>query len=109
MAVKIHGDLDHALQLLPPFRRGRSLDVATCRTRARRVRTARGLDEDVASRHAAFLHDMLNRKLRIAARVEFTNDRTFQERSPWLDESANNEPETAEFLSMANHQRRRSH
>lgn len=96
--MKVYGDLDQTFQLLLTLRRGRGLDVATCRTSPRRVCTADGLDEDIASRHAAFLHDMLNRQLGAAARIEFTDDRTFQERSPCAVESANNRPARAKFL-----------
>ncbi|MCK1477831.1 hypothetical protein IVB27_24260 [Bradyrhizobium sp. 197] len=96
--MKIHGDFDQTSQLLVPLRRGRRLDVSTGRMCPCRVRVAGGLDEDVASLHAAFLHDMLNRKLSAAARFEFSNDRTFQVRAPWLDESANNRPARTRFL-----------
>jgi len=82
IAVKIDGNLDQAFQLLPPLRCGRCLDVRTCRACSHGVRSAGRLDEDVASRHAAFLHDMLNRKLGAAARVEFSNDGAFQGCSP---------------------------
>src|SRR4051812_43410889 len=82
-----------------PLRRRRGLGVRTGRACPRRVRATGGLDEDVASRHAAFLHDMLDRKLGATARVEFTDDRTFQGRPPWLDQSANNRPARARFLN----------
>lgn len=59
------------------------------------------LDEDVAARHAALLHDVLDRKLGAAACVEFTDDGTFQMRSPWLDESANNRRAEARFLKRS--------
>ncbi|MGY4332943.1 hypothetical protein ACVWWG_007360 [Bradyrhizobium sp. LB7.2] len=81
-----------------PRRRRRGFDVSTGRKCPYRVRAAGGLDEDVGSRHAAFLHDMLDRKLSAAARLEFSNDRTFQWRAPRLDENANNRPARARFL-----------
>lgn len=101
IAVKIHGNLDQACQLLVPLRRGRGFDVSTGRTCPRCVRAADGLDEDVASLHAAFLHDMLNCKLGAAASVEFSDDRSFQKRSPWVDESANNRPARTKFQRLS--------
>lgn len=80
--MKVHGDLDQTFQLLPAVRRRRGFGVATCRPCPRAVRAAGGLNEDVAARHAAFLHDVLNRKLGAAACVEFSDDRTFQGRTP---------------------------
>lgn len=99
--MKIHGDLDQACQLLVTLRHGCGFDVSPGRMCPRCVRTTGGLDEDVASRHAAFLHDMFNRKLGAAASVEFSDDRTFQMRSLWLDESANNRRALAKFRKLS--------
>ncbi|UPK23857.1 hypothetical protein [Bradyrhizobium sp. 195] len=104
VAVKVHGDLDRTFQLLPALRRRRRFGVAACRPCPRAVRAAGGLNEDIASRHAAFLHNVLNRKLGAAARVEFSDDRTFQGRTPWVDESANNRRARAWFLGLADPQ-----
>jgi hypothetical protein len=81
VSMTIHRNLKRAFQLLMRLRRRRGLGIGARGTRPGRVRAADRLDENVASRHAAILDDVLDREFGVASGVKFSDDRALQGRS----------------------------
>jgi hypothetical protein len=78
VAVEIHGGFERSIQLLLPLLPRRNLDVRGRRVRSGRVGPTDGLDEDVASRHTAFLDEVINRELGLPPGSKLSYDRAFQ-------------------------------
>lgn len=76
ISVEVHGDLDRTIQLLVRLRLRRGLAVRARGPCPGGIGLSDGLNEDAWN--TAFLHNMLDRELRAASRVELSDDRGFQ-------------------------------
>lgn len=82
--MKVDRDLKQAIERMVRTRFRRRLRVSSGKAGACRIRRSNGLDKHVAARHTKLLHHPLDREFGPASRIDFSDDRAFQDDSPTM-------------------------